>query len=212
MKKDILKEIACYAGCIVFIGVSGYFAGFFKDLSYQGFSNTVIANVKSTGIEQYINQERSPRKKSAVYKNYRPRIIPESVLKGSESSNTWTNVFNNDKKVVFYITDGKDDFDSSIQSYVSKTNLNKNYTFSLYTQDAFNNMRTGTIGPSKICNGFEECNKLRENASNYTLLTSFLSNCGRTMCIIKPSQKQYIQLKTRSAEDAKKMLEGLKNW
>lgn len=212
MKKEILKEIGCYLGCIAFIAISGCIAGVFKETSFDSLSKTVVANVKTTGIEQYINQERSPRKKVTVYKNYRPRIIPDNVLDSSRYSNTWQNIFNSNRKVVFYLFDENDNFHSSLYAYFSNNQLYKYYNFEPYSKNAFNNMRNGSIGPSKICNSMEECNKVRENASNYTMLTNFLSNCGKTMCIFDPGKSQYIQLKKRNANDAEHMLEGLKNW
>lgn len=212
MKKEILKEIGCYLGCIAFIAISGYIAGVFKEASFDSLSKIIVANVKTTGIEQYINQERSPRKKVTVYKNYRPRIIPDTVLDGSRYSHTWQNIFNSDRKVVFYLFDENDNFHSSLYAYFSKNQLYKHYNLEPYSKDAFNNMRNGAIGPSKICNSMEECNKVRENASNYTMLTNFLANCGRTMCIFDPGKNQYVQLKKRNVNDAEHMLEGLKNW
>lgn len=212
MKKEILKEIACYAGCIAFIAGSAYFSGFFNETSYQSLSNTVVNNVKATGIEQYINQERSPRKKVTVYKNYRPRIIPNNVLEGSRTSRTWQNIFNSSQKVVFYLYDRNDEFHSELYTYFSKNRLYAFYNYEPYSLDAFNNMRNGSIGPSKICNSMEECNKVRENASNYTLLTNFLSNCGKTMCIFNPAKNEYVQLKKRNITEAEQMLQGLKNW
>jgi len=212
MKKEILKEIACYLGCIAFIAVCAYFTGFFKESSYEGLSNTIVKNVKATGIEQYINQERSPRKKVTVYKNYRPRIIPSNVLDGSESSHTWQNIFNSNKKVVFYLYSEDDKFHSSLYAYYSKNQLYKHYNFEPYSLEAFNNMRNGTIGPTKICDSIEECNEVRKKASDYTLLSNFLANCGKTMCVFKPDKEQYVQLKKRDITQAEHMLEGLRNW
>lgn len=212
MKKEILKEISCYAGCIAFIALSAYISGIFKETSYQSLSNTVVNNVKASGIEQYINQERSPRKKVTVYKNYRPRIIPDNVIAGSDSSHTWRNIFNSNKKVVFYLYNTNDDFHSSIYNYFKQNKLSENYNFEPYSSDAFNNMRNGTIGPSKICDSLEECNRVRANASNYTLLTNFLSNCGKTMCIFNPAKNEYVQLKRRDITEAEHMLNGLQNW
>ena len=106
MNKEILKEVGCYAGCIVFITACAYCSGFFNETSYQSLSNTVVNNVKASSIEQYINQERSPRKKVTVYKNYRPRIIPDNVIAGSDSSHTWKNIFNVTKienKLIFVL-------------------------------------------------------------------------------------------------------------
>lgn len=212
MNKEILKEVGCYAGCIVFITACAYFSGFFNETSYQSLSNTVVNNVKASSIEQYINQERSPRKKVTVYKNYRPRIIPDNVIAGSDSSHTWKNIFNSNKKVVFYLYNSNDEFHSALYGYFSKNQLYKSYNFEPYSSDAFNNMRNGSIGPSKICNSLEECNRVRANASNYTLLTNFMANCGKTMCIFNPAKNEYVQLKKRNIKEAEQMIQALSNW
>lgn len=212
MKKEILKEIGCYAGCIAFILLSAYISGFFKETSNETLSTTVVNSVKATGIEQYINQERSTRKKVTVYKNYRPRIIPENVLSGSQASGIWRNIFNSNRKVVFYLYDNNDDFHSELYSYFVKNKLISFYNYEPYSLNAFNNMHNGTMGPSKICNSIEECNKVREKASNYTLLSNFLSNCGKTMCVFNPAKNEYVQLKKRNITEAEHMLQGLKNW
>lgn len=212
MKKEILKEIGCYAGCIGFIFVSGYLSGFFRETSYETLSHRIVSSVKASGIEQYINQERSPRKKTTVYKNYRPRYISNAVLNGSASSGTWKNIFVSNKKVVFYLYDKSDAFHSSVSSFISKNSLYKNYNFEPYSLNEFNNMRSGQMGATKICKNLEECNEVREKASDYTMLTNFLSNCGKTMCIINPAKNQYLQLKKRNVQEAQNMLNGLKNW
>lgn len=212
MKKEILKEIACYAVCIIFIAGSAYLVGLFNERSYQSLSRVIVNNIKASGIEQYINQERSPRKRVTTYKNYRPRIIPDNVLDGSQTSGIWRNIFNSNQKVVFYLYDNNDNFHSSLSSYFSKNKLYKNYNFKPVSLYEFNNMRSGDMGPSKICNSIDECNKVRTKASNYTLLTNFLSNCGRTMCVFNPAKNEYVQLKKRNITEAEQMLNGLQNW
>lgn len=212
MSNEILKEVGCYVGCIVFIAISAHIYGLFDENSYEAVSQKITANIRATGIEKYINQERSPRRKVTVYKNYRPRIIPNPVLSGSETSGTWENIFNSNRKVVFYLYSSNDEFNTALHSYFVQNDLYENYNFESYNLDVFNNMRTGTVGPSKICRSVEECNKVRINASDYTLLTNFLSNCGKTMCVFNPAQGQYVQLKKRNINDAEQMLQGLKNW
>lgn len=212
MKKEIFKEIGCYIGCIAFIAGSAYFSGFYKKVSYQSFSDAVVSNVKATGIEEYINRERSPRKKVTAYKNYRPQIIPDDVLDGSISSRTWTNLFTSNKKVIFYVYDSNDDFHNRISSYYNQKALYKFYDFAPYKRNIYETMRYGEVGPSKICNSIEECNKVRTKAANYTLLTNFLNRCASSMCIFDSSKNQYIRLKNRNVNEAVKALDGLKNW
>ena len=154
----------------------------------------------------------SAQKTTNTYGKYRPSYIPKKVLAGSQTSGAWTNLFNSNKKVVFYVYDKNDKFHDEFFNYFSNSDYSKYYDFKPTSKSTFNGMMTGTVGPSKICNSIEECNKYREKASNYTLLTNFLSSCGKGMCIFKPEKNQFVQLRRRTTKDASNMLEELKNW
>lgn len=212
MKNEFLKEIGCYIGCIAFIAGSAYFSGFYKEISYQSFSDAIVSNIKASGIEQYINKESSSRRKVTAYKNFRPQIIPDNVLNGSVTSNTWTSLFNSNKKVIFYVYAPNDNFHTKILSYYNENELYKYYSFQSSTSNTYKNMQYGVTGPSKICNSIEECNKVRRKAANYTLLTNFLNKCAKTMCIFNPNKNQYVILKNRNTNEALNMINGLKNW
>ena len=79
-----------------------------------------------------------------------------------------------------------------------------------YGKDDFSNLRLGEVGPSKICNSLQECNQVRQKASDYSTMAEFLKYCGKTMCIINPSKGEYVRVKTRNS--AIKMLDDLQNW
>lgn len=210
--KEILKEIACYTGCILFILIFVHCTGFLN-ASSKGFSHAAVVYVKSSGIEDLINQEKSTRRKSVTsYKNYRPKIIPRSVLEGAKNTYLWGNIFSQNRKVVFYLYNTNDSFNSEILSFMSRNNLGVNYSVQAYLTENFKAMQNGSYGSSKICNSLEECNAVRQKANDYSILTNFLANCGKTMCIFDMNKNQYLQLKTRDLKQAENMLLDLKNW
>lgn len=214
MIKVDFKEVGYYVICILFIVVAGNISGITKTFSYDAISNEIVAKVKSTGVEKYLAKETdtSAQKTTNTYGKYRPSYIPKKVLAGSQTSGAWTNLFNSNKKVVFYVYDKNDKFHDEFFNYFSNSDYSKYYDFKPTSKSTFNGMMTGTVGPSKICNSIEECNKYREKASNYTLLTNFLSSCGKGMCIFNSEKNQFVQLRRRTTKDASNMLEELKNW
>lgn len=214
MNKVIFKEIGYYLLCIVFIIVCGSVSGIFKSFNIDDISNEVVKKVSETGVEKYLTKDTdtSAQKQANTYGNYRPSYIPEKVLKGSETSGAWTHLFNSDKKVVFYVYEKDSKFHQEFSDYISKNSYLSYYQFEATPKNVFNSMMSGTVGPSKVCNSLEECNQYREKASNYTLLTSFLTDCGRGVCVFSPEKKQFVQLRRRSVKEAEKMVESLKNW
>ena len=73
-------------------------------------------------------------------------------------------------------------------------------------------MNLGNYGSDKICNSLEECNAVRQRASDYSSMTSFLNYCGRTMCVFDPSTQKYVRLKNRNNKQAAQMLNDLRYW
>ena len=86
------------------------------------------------------------------------------------------------------------------------------FTLKAYEQQEFNNIRVVLNGPTKMCNSLEECNRQRKNASDYTSTAAFLKMCGKTMCVINPSKRQFVSLKSKNSTDAVNMLRALENW
>lgn len=214
MIKVDFKEVGYYVICILFIVVAGNISGITKTFSYDAISNEIVAKVKSTGVEKYLAKETdtSAQKTTNTYGKYRPSYIPKKVLAGSQTSGAWTHLFNSDKKVVFYVYEKDSKFHQEFSDYISKNSYLSYYQFEATPKNVFNSMMSGTVGPSKVCNSLEECNQYREKASNYTLLTSFLTDCGRGVCVFSPEKKQFVQLRRRSVKEAEKMVETLKNW
>ncbi len=214
-----LKELSAFLVCIAAILGLAYYSGILKGFAPKDFQNafndlgsTISGNVKSSGAAKYLATNPEDRVSAAVYKSYRPMIIPANVLKGSETSRSWTNIFNSNKKVVFYLYDDSDNFNSEIISYANRNKLGKYYDFQQYSRKGFAHYNMGGTGPSKICNSLQECNEMREKASNYSLLVNFLEQCGKTMCVVSPYKKQYLILKRRNASEANQLLEGVKLW
>ena len=119
--------------------------------------------------------------------------------------------FVKDKKTVFYIYDDNSiSFDNSIKNYVNSENLSSKYNIVSYTTTSFGSVRLGDIGPSEICKNLQECNANRQKASDYTTLSEFLKQCGRTACIINPTESEYIRLNSRNI--ATSAIYSLQNW
>ena len=214
MIKVDFKEVGYYVVCILFIVVAGNISGVTKSFSYDAISNEIVAKVKSTGVDKYLAKETdtSAQQKSNYYGKYRPSYIPKKVLAGSQTSGVWTNLFNSNKKVVFYVYDKNDKFHDEFSGYFFNSDYAQFYEFEATTKYIFDSMMTGTVGPNKVCNSIEECNQYREKASNYTLMTNFLSSCGKGMCVFNPEKQQFVQLRRRTSKEANDMLEELKNW
>ena len=213
MKKEIaeiLKESLSFMLCVTFLFAIAYYTGFLKNFSIQNFINAYndILNISKVSNKDYATNTKT---RIVKYGNYQPSRIPEAVLRGVESSNTWGNVFNSNTKAIFYIYDeSSKDFHYRIQNYTPK--LNANYNVFAYTTENFNNIRTGVVGPSKICNSLEECNEQRIKASDYSALAGFMRSCGKTLCIINPSKGQYVRLMSKDGGQAVQMISALKHW
>ncbi len=200
----------------VVIGIA-YYTGMLKELSLDNFNKAIrtitsdIGTKKSSGS----NTKRT-QMSSTEYKNYRPMRIPQDIITASYQTGTWTRIFNSDKKIIFYVysesSEGSlsKDFHYDISNYVF--NNSRYYNISPYSESEFNSMRTGDIGPSKICDSIAECNEVRKKASNYTMLAEFFKRCSRTMCIIHPQKGQYYMLRDRDSRKAIQTLNDLKGW
>lgn len=219
--KDKLTELISFFICVLILLAIAYFTGFIKGFSLADFQNTYnklvydIANSASkSGVKsELFDTNNSNTKRVSTYKNYQPMRIPESVLRGVKSSGTWGNVFYSDRKVVFYIyNDSQINFHNSITNYLSAKSKTSKYNLVAYTEGEFNSMRLGDIGPTKICDSLEECNAVRQKAADYTSLSEFMKQCGRCMCIINPSDGQYIKLRNKNSGQAVKMIYDLMNW
>ena len=216
------REVVGFLVCVAVIVFAARMSGILQGFSPDDFKNagTEIVNIvtkQTSGTEKYLTKNSSGSRQSAVYKNYRANTIPKNVLEGSKTSGTWKNIFNSNKKVIFYIYDGtvtkySYDFHTSVSNYCMNGNIARNYTLQATGLKTFNSIREGEIGPSKICDSFEECSIVQRKAANYSLLENFLRNCGTTMCVFNPQKNQYIRLKNRNSTEAKQLLNGLINW
>lgn len=219
--KDKLFEAGSFLVCIVILLAAAYFTGFIKGFSAADFQeaynkaayNLTKSASKNSGKNNLFNTNSSRGRRISGYKGYHTMLIPEAVLRGVASSGAWKQIFYSNKKVVFYIYNNlQSDFHYSVKNYLSTKTKAQRYELYAYTENEFNGMRTGDIGPSKICDSFEECNAVRQKAADYTSLAEFLKYCGRTLCIINPSESQYIRLKSKNSGQAVKMINDMVNW
>lgn len=219
--KDKLFEVISFFICLAVLLAIAYFSGFIKGFAIEDFQNAynkVVYNImnsasKNSEKTDLFNTNNGSGKNITTYKNYHPMRIPESVLRAVKASRSWENVFNSNKKVVFYIySDSQKDFHNSVSNYLSTSSKSSTYKLVAYTDSRFDSLHLGDIGPSKICNSLEECNAQRQRATDYTTLSEFMKQCGKYMCIINPQENQYIKLKSKNSGQAVKMIYDLINW
>ncbi len=221
-KKEKSKEVISFIICLIVLLCIGYFTGFLEGFAPSDFYNAyrkLTANLdsKANSSKDKINLFETNRDKKAVqkYAGYQPNIIPEAVIRGYKASNIWTNIFASSTKVVFYTYSNSENdikFNDTVFEYLTSREMVDEYILQAYTEKSFSNAALGTPGPSKICNSFEECNAVRQKASDYSLLSEFLKRCGQTMCVINNDKREYIRLRTKNSQDATSMLQSLKGW
>lgn len=226
-KNDKLKECVNFVICLgVLLGI-GYYSGILKGFSPADFSDSyqnIVSNIDKNSMSaddraKILSTDNSTSQDSASYEDYRLRSIPQTVIDGAYESDTMLNVFNADKKVVFYVYDpsGQNvnlsvDFHDKIQRYLDSKDMRSHYEIVAYSDSAFKNLKTGVIGPSKICNSLEECNNQRKSASNYSNMAEFFKQCAKTACIINPANLKYVALKNRNYSSAADVLYKLREW
>ena len=222
-----LKEFGIFLFIVVAILVLAYFTGFLKGFSvadfrdaYNNITSVVTKGIESTGITNYVNSEASiGNQNTTIFHDYKALPIPKNVLKGHQDSYAWSRVFNSPKKAIFYIYDSENknkklspDFHNQVSAYFNKNNMSRYYNLEPVTLYYFEKLNWGNSGPDKMCNSIQECNEYRQKAANYSLLNEFLRRCGKSMCVINPSNNQYVILKTRNVSEAIKMLNAIKTW
>ena len=209
--KEKLTEVFSFIACVVVLLVIGVYTGVLEDFSISGIQKSYVKAVD--------NLDNSTSQSSSKYNNYRANTVPETVIRGAYTSNTWGSIFDSSKKSIFYVYDpkGKDsrlttEFHDNVQNYLYSGDTLNYYDVYAYTLSAFNLNKAGDVSSSKICDSLEECNQQRMKASDYSNMAEFFKRCSRTMCIFNPSKNQYILLKSRNAGEAISALEKLKNW
>lgn len=219
--KDKLIEVGSFFICLsILLGIA-YYTGLIKGFTVSDFQdayNKVVYNFANSASKSGLKSDlfdtsNTNTKRISTYKNYQPMRIPEAVLRGVESSGVWKNVFYSNKKVVFYVYDESElNFHNSVSNYLSTNTKAKKYNLIAYSENSFNSMRLGDIGPSKICDSIQECNLVRQKAADYTAVSEFMKRCGRYMCIINPNKQQYIRLSSKNSGQAVQMIFELMNW
>ncbi len=225
--KDKLKEAGSFILCVIVLLGFGYYSGFLKGFSLRDFNDSyqktvynLSKNSSTVGDRaRILSSDNSSSREVVSYKNYRPRTIPETVLRGVYSSNTWVNIFDSNKKAVFYLYDpsGNDknlseDFHLRMTDYLNTDDNRDYYNNFAITSYQLKNLRVGVTGPEKICNSLEECNNQRLKASDYSNMAEFFKRCGQTACIINPLNNTYVILKDRNFASAVSALNSLREW
>ncbi len=219
--KDKIIETGCFFICVGILLAIAYYTGFLKGFTVadiqDAYNRTVYNFSKSARANKdkvaFLESNSKNNRKITSFKGYRVMYIPASVLRGVSSSGAWQQIFNSDKKVVFYLySANQKDFHNSVQNYLGTKSKKGRFNCYAYTADQFSSMRVGEGGASKICDSLDECNMVSQKASDYTALSEFLKLCGKTMCIIKPSNGQYVMLKSKNSGQAVKMINDLVNW
>lgn len=222
MKKEVknkLKEIGNYGLCIAIVLGIAYYTGILKGFAPSDFENaykqiTTDLSQSPTIKNNNINLGNTTSKgstRSTSYNNYQVAKIPIPVVRGVNAEHYFTEIFNPSTKTVFYFYDKPmDTFDASIKNYLSRGQISSKYRILAYSKSGFKNLHLGTYGQSKICDSIQECNAVRQKATDYTYMSEFLKSCGRTMCIINQSKGEFIRLRNR--DNAIKILEDMQNW
>lgn len=222
MKKEIkskLKEVGNYGLCLTVILGIAYYSGILKGFAPKDFENAynqITTDLSQTSAikNSNLNISRTSSKgstRATSYNNYQVAKIPSSVVRGVEEERYFTEIFNPTVKTVFYFYENPmDSFDSSVKSYTSSGRISGKYKIYSYSKGDFSRLHLGAAGPSKICDSFQECNEVRQKAADYTSMSEFLKQCGRTMCIINQSKGEYIRLRNR--DNAIKILDDMQNW
>jgi len=223
---DKLKEFLSFCVCVAIILGIARFTGFLEGFSQNDFIksyNKILAytNIsKNSSAAKYLKSDTQGKfMKSDKYNNYRTIMTPKKILDTADSTGDFRSLFFNAKKTVFYVYDheNKDqtytyDFHNNLQKYVESHKLYENYNFEMITYNRLKYYSIGGAGADSICNSIKECNEIRQNAVNHSLLAEFVAHCGRTMCIMNTDTNQYVMLKKRNLDEAIKLLEAFKNW
>lgn len=219
--KDKLIEVASFCVCVAVLLAIAYYTGFingFAPSDFQDAYQKIVYSIKGSAAQNkndidLFGINSSNLKRLSAYNGYQPMRIPESVLRGVESTKTWGNVFYSNKKVIFYIyDDNRTDFNNSVTNYVNSNPVGRKYNLVSFPKNRFDSLHLGDVGPSEICNSLEECNAVRQKASDYTSLSEFMKRCGSNMCIINPQLNQFIRLKNKNSGQAVRMIYDLADW
>ena len=159
--KDRLKEFINFLICLVFLLAIAYYTGFLKEFSPDDFSyayKKFISNISKNSLSsndraKILSSGNSTSRKASSYEQYRLLTIPQTVIDGAYESNSWLDVFNADRKVIFYLYDpsGQNpnlsvDFHNKIQHYIQSSEMRHYYKVVAYADSAFKNFNVGMIG------------------------------------------------------------------
>ena len=204
------KDFLSYIVIIALFATAAYRLGLFNNINLNTIGDAYKSASESiTNPNKNLDNYQKPTK---TIRGYRPADIPEKVLTASETSRNWRNVFYADKKVVFYVYNKENTiFRDALKKYIINKGLDNYYNLVMLDELSYKRNNAGAPS-SKICTHLDECLKMREKAANYALLTHFMDNCTKTICIFNPEKEQYIMLKKRKFSELKELLEVLRTW
>lgn len=212
MDKDIivdkLHDLLNMIICIAIVLAIAYFSGFLNGFTPADFQDAFGRLTQPLTGKKYVS-------KNGIqpYNNYQPSKISPEVIRGANTLYAWRMMFASNTKTILYIYEDSDkDFHYQLQNYIAKSPIKTNYNVYAYTKRDFKNVRLGEGGPTQICNSVEECKAQRQRAADYGSSASFLEKCGKTMCVINPTKRQFVRLPKRDARQAVQMINALRNW
>lgn len=213
---DKLKSLLGYVIAVIIILAGAYYSGFltgFTPKDFQDAYNRLSNSINNSAIVNHADiKTTSGHNAVKTYNNYHPNLIDKQVITGSETTGAWSNIFKSSKKTVFYLYDTNDNYHTEISRYISSNHLDRYYNIIAYSKQNYSNYSVGNASYAKICNSLQECKAQRDRAATYTKLAQFMESCGKTLCVINGSNKQFIRLYKRDVNEAKKLLEGVKLW
>lgn len=222
---DKLKEILGVLACLGLLIGLGFYTGFFNQYNWdyaQNLINSAISEASSVKLGLNLNDDNkynSNNKNTSRIGSYRANNIPSKVMEGVKLTGYWSDQFNPNKKVIFYVYDSYNnnfifslDYHKNIEKYFTDNELDRYYDLKPMDLGIFQNYYVGIIGSTKVCNSIEECNAMRNKATLRADMQMFLDKCAKTTCIINVSKNEFIFLRNRDSADTIKALNEIKNW
>ena len=205
--KDILPNLAMFA---VIVGVFGYIvfqSGAINDVKAGKFDKAVarVTSFAMGAVDKGAKQatKNLPNKKFGG--NAISLIIPD-VCYTFDDINIFKELFNTDKKVVFYVYTPQEEKTAQeikkyINEYYSSVYIDKSMTKTRFI-DRKSDVRTNNNG----CSSIEECRKVQANSSRHTQISSFVEKCAKGVCIINNQTRHYVKISSKDVEKVKELL------
>lgn len=206
-----VKNIIGYTLSTIFVVALAYFIlqsssinfTFDKKIKYFFKNNATFKNLATNDFDIFI-----------LPSSTKPRNLSDRVIEGIKYYNSWKNILNTNKKVIFYAYDTNSDGLRLNDKIVDYVDSNKgSYMIYNFTNKKFESLNKAyDYGQFKICNSLATCNKQRTKAANHSEASFFLKSCADNFCIINPRKKEYIIIKDKSVANVLGVLANYKRW